>query len=97
MQIQPMRQSGTCQNITYYAEQGPEHGYIWAEVIRDDYKRTGRGPAIRRSIPSFWIVVRRDPNLPVTEFRYEPKTKPRTERLSPLTITRLIRAREVTQ
>jgi len=81
--MKPLTFSGTSQNITYYAEQDGDPGYIWAEVIRDDYKRP---------VPVFGIRVRRDPNVPVTEFRYEPKTRPSTERLSSRTVTRLVRA-----
>lgn len=81
--MKPLTLSGTSQNITYYTEQDGGPGHIWAEVIRNDYKR---------AIPVFSIRVRRDPNVRVTEFRYEPKTRPSAERLSPRTVTRLIRA-----
>ena len=89
--IQPMEQSGTSQNITWYAERGRRADYLWAEVVRNDRKRTGRGPVVPRSVPTFAIEVRRDPNQPVTRFTYEPARRPAAERLSPVTVTRLVR------
>jgi len=82
MLVEPMEITGTSANITFYAERSRQPGYLWAEVLRDDY---------RRRVPVFSFTVRRDPNIPVTTFRYHPAGKPRSQRLSPSTVARQIR------
>jgi hypothetical protein len=87
-----MVQTGTSQNITYYAERGQRGAYLWAEVVRNDHQRGPGGFLVHRPVPTFGIYVKRARNEPVTEFIYEPKRRPSTTRLSPVTVARLIRA-----
>ena len=83
--VQPMTLAGTSQNMAFYTERGQTGTgeYIWAEVIRNDY---------RRRIPSFSVRVHRNMRGQIAGFTYEPKTKPPDGLLAARTLTGLVRA-----
>jgi hypothetical protein len=91
--VQPMALIRTSLNMAAYTERGRtgDGDYIWAEVTRVDYRRSG-GSAIPRRVPVFDVRVHRNMRGQVTEFRYEPKTKPPRDILAARTLTGLVRA-----
>lgn len=91
--VQPMTLIRTSSNVAAYTERGQtgDGDYYWAEVIRHDYRRSG-GIAITRRVPVFDVNVHRNMRGQVTEFRYEPKSKPARGILAARTLTGLVRA-----
>jgi hypothetical protein len=91
--VQPMSLIRTSENTAAYTERGQtgDGEYYWAEVIRHDYRRFG-GIAITRRVPVFDVSVHRNMHGQVTEFTYEPKTRPPRGILAPRTLTGLVRA-----
>jgi hypothetical protein len=91
--VQPMSLIRTSENMAAYTERGQTGTgeYIWAEVIRNDWRRLGNTP-VRRRVPSFSVSVHRNMHGQVTEFTYEPKTRPPRGILAPRTLTGLVRA-----
>jgi hypothetical protein len=91
--VQPMALIRASENLTSYTERGQtgDGEYYWAEVIRHDYRKLS-GTSVRRRVPVFDVNVHRNMRGQVTEFRYEPKTKPPRGILAPRTLTGLVRA-----
>ena len=83
-ELAPLEHIGDSANLAFYAPRGRPPGYIWAEVCRDDYRRT---------VPAFSVSVRADGTGEIARFTYEPRTRPAGGPLPARTVTRLIRAR----
>jgi len=83
--IQPMALISTSQNMASYSERGQTGNgeYVWAEVVRHDY---------RRRVPMFAVRVHQNMRGQITEFTYEPKTRPPNKLLAARTLTGLVRA-----
>lgn len=92
MTIRPLKHTGDSSNLAFYAERGQPPGYVYAEVLRSDFERNGRGGLKRRRVPVFSITVRRPGTGVIGRFAYEPKTRPAPGPLSERTVTRLVRA-----
>lgn len=91
--VQPMTMIRASENMATYTERGQTGTgeYIWAEVIRNDYRRLGNTPVTRR-VPVFSIRVHRNMGVRIAEFTYEPKAKPPRGILAARTLTGLVRA-----
>jgi hypothetical protein len=50
MNVQPVEHTGDSANLAFYTERGQPAGYLWAEVVRDDYQR---------AVPRFSVRVYR--------------------------------------
>lgn len=91
--VQPMTLIRTSDNVASYTERGQTGlgDYYWAEAIRHDYRKLGNTP-VRRRVPVFEVGVHWNMRGQVTEFTYEPKSRPPNGIIPARTLTGLVRA-----
>lgn len=98
--------TGDSSNIAYYAEyergdprRTQSGGFIWAEVLRNDYQRSQKNapagpgnPLVKRERPEFHIRVNRIGQGEIASRTYIPRNPVPPGRLDAKAATRLVRA-----
>jgi hypothetical protein len=88
-EVRPLKHTGDSANIAFYAPEDKTGGYVWCEVLRNDWARVD-GKMVLRPLPQFHITVRQFNVGEIARFSYTPPRRGRFA-LGDWTVTRLVR------